>query len=42
MLQLSTTVMETMTSTPIQEVDGGLGVTYGGVEVVGYGGVAVG
>lgn len=43
MLQLSTTVTETMISTPMQEVDGRLGVTYvvGGV-VIGYGGVVVG
>lgn len=41
-LQLSTTVTETMISTPMQETDGTPGVTYGGGGVVmGYGGVVV-
>jgi len=41
-LQLSVTVTETIISTPIQEVDGRPGVTYGGGGVVmGYGGEVV-
>ena len=41
--QSSVTVTETTISTPMQEIEGTAGVTYGGGGVVtGYGGVVVG